>query len=225
MPLFRTATRTRSRPPTKKRKRAEATNVLSLTSGGTRVGRLFTTGMGTQNGMLIKRSVALFLPAAFQSSAASDTFFSALFRLSDLPVSADFTGLFDQYRLEKVVVRFIPMQNISAVGTGFCNSCLLTAVDLDDANAPGTQTDLQQYETYRVTHCAQPQTIAIKPRIAVGAYSGAFTSFMNTTGWIDVASPAVQHYGIKMCLTQSNSINTCQYRVEADYYVRFKSIR
>jgi len=35
--------------------------------------------------------------------------------------------------------------------------------------------------------------------MAVAAFSGAFTSYSNVpAGWIDSASPGVQHYGLKL---------------------------
>jgi len=58
--------------------------------------------------------------------------------------------------------------------------------------------------------------------MAVAAYSGAFTSYSNLVGgWIDSASPAVQHYGIK--LATPIATGSIAYTMTARAVVSFRS--
>lgn len=156
------------------------------------------------------------------ASGAADTFFSWKFLLSDLPTPADFTALFDQYRFEKVVLKFYP-------GTIETNSAdaplLITVIDYDDATIPAAASTLLQYDNCKQSMYPNPHFVTLRPRMAMAAFGGGlFSSYANVAPqWVDAASNTVEHYGIKGCLKQSSS--NIVYRVYADYYLTFKSAR
>lgn len=164
----------------------------------------------------------------------------ASFRLSDLPQSASFVALFDQYRITKVRVDFIPMSNSSVVsgpgGTagsiqGINNAGLIaTVIDYDD-NAGIGFAAMQEYESFKVTPAISSRThsVTLVPRIAMAAYGvGAFTSYaIGPRGqWVDVASPAIEHYGMKMYIDPYASALAGQtWQIMLYYDIEFRFVR
>jgi len=132
---------------------------------------------------------------------------AATIELNNLPNYAEFTNLFDAYRITKVVARFIYDQNSAqatpAVG-GTQNvfmPSLVTVNDYDDATPLAAITDYVQYETFKVERMDRPIVRTFKPKVAVPAYAGgAFSGYLrgsDASPWIDAASPNVELYGLK----------------------------
>ena len=122
-----------------------------------------------------------------QVSTAIDVLGSLYFTLSDLAGYSDMVTMFDEYQLYKVEVTFQPTitQSFSSDRNP---GALYTAVDYDDAATPGDATVLLQYGTCQISAPQERVTRCIYPRMAVAAYSGAFTSYANMKSqWIDIA--------------------------------------
>jgi len=63
-----------------------------------------------------------------------------------------------------------------------------------------------------------------RPHIATAAYSGVFTSFKNEPStWIDVASPGVQHYGLKVA-ADVTSTNSVAIKMFVRVWVQFRNV-
>ncbi len=121
-----------------------------------------------------------------------DTLTAYNFALNSVPDSSDFGNLFDQYRIWQISVEFIPT---SQSGGG----PLYTAIDYDDSATPPSINELLEHSTLMKTAPGNGIVRTWQPRAAVGAYSGAFTSYAQMTSpWIDNTSNAVLHYGIKI---------------------------
>jgi len=100
-------------------------------------------------------------------------------------------------------------------------------LETNDAGLPANMAEGQQYESFQRNVATVPFTRVIRPRSAVAAYSGTFTSYANKYGqWVDTASPSVQFYGLKAAITGSTfSTSTKVYEVEATVTIKFKSIK
>lgn len=172
------------------------------------------------NYMCTSRTVTL-TPISGSTIAEVDVAYS--FQLSDLPGYTEFTSLFDQYRIRKVVVRFIPDITIATPASGTGNNVAYSAIDLDDSTAD-TITGIEQYGTCVVHNNVKPFSRIIYPKFAIAAYSGAFTSYAQSQGWVDCASASIQHYGLKVAFAQ-NSGNANTWRVSATYTVEMRGTR
>jgi len=136
--------------------------------------------------------------------------------LSALAGYADWAACFDAYKIVQIRMYFQPNSTlVSGVP-------IQTAIDYDDYAAPGAGA-LEQYESFQTVPFGQYFERTFNPRIAIAAYSGAFTSFANQrAGWLDMASPNVQHYGIKYFIPIALSVQTmtvtaqvhCQFRYQ-----------
>jgi len=143
------------------------------------------------------------------------------FTLNSLPDSSEFTNLFDQYRITQAVVKFVPTSQVST------SSPLLTVLDYDDAVTPTLVTQLYEYSTLYVSESSSYVERALKPQMAVAAYSGAFTSFGSMSDmWIDVASPNVVYYGVKWFnLAQTGNNTSINWDILATITLQTRYIR
>lgn len=144
------------------------------------------------------------------------------FILQDYPAFSDLVNLFDQYRILEVKVDFI-MGGTTNPLTG-PPGIVFTAIDFNDATAPTSVNDLVQYESFQAVPVGQYFERVVRPRSAVAAYSGVFTSFGNVYGmWYDTASSSVIHYGIKYFIP---AIATSVYTINpiAHYLIQCRSL-
>lgn len=132
--------------------------------------------------------------------------YGTAFTLASLPNYQEFTNLFDSYRINGVSVLILFDHNSSDVGPSGTNIIpnLTHVIDYDDANVLTAESQYLEYEKYKINRLDKPVKFYIpKPRFAIAAYSGAFTSYATKTGWVDCASPSVEHYGYKMLIDGS----------------------
>lgn len=145
------------------------------------------------------------LVAPFSSSTVASTYYALSFALSSFASSSEYTGLFDQYKFLQIEVWMEPQISQSTVMTNVGE--LVTCIDLDDANTPTTIATVEGKQNSLLTGSPDGHYHKWKPHMAVAVYSGAFTSFGNEpASWIDVASPNVQHYGLKVGCTATSVV-------------------
>lgn len=161
-------------------------------------------------------------------AAVADQFFCAYFNLASLTQYTSFSTIFDQYKIDEVQVIIRPMFQSNSLGApGAVKVPLLyTVIDYDDINTP-TILDMKEYSNVTVS-MYETVVIRFKPRIAVASYSGTFASFANLGNtWIDVASPGVQHYGLKVGCEGGISGQTLLqvFDISVKYKVSFRNIR
>jgi len=69
-------------------------------------------------------------------------------------------------------------------------------------------------------------TRSFRPKFAVAAYSGVFTSFAQSgfNQWIDVASTTVPNYGLKWIVDPDTAVKTV-YRIDVLACIKLKCVR
>jgi hypothetical protein len=140
------------------------------------------------------RTMNVYTTTAFLATSLTvPTFASAYIALSQFPNYTEYSSVFDQYKIDQVEIWLEPVGS-QENGLGV----LTTAVDLDDANLPTVATGLYDKQDALVGNGAAGRYHRWAPHMAVATFSGSFTSYANEpAGWIDSASPNVQHYGFK----------------------------
>lgn len=160
--------------------------------------------------------------------------FGIYFTLADLPQASSFTTLFDQYKINKITIKFIPMTMVngferSDVASVTNPGMMGTVIDFDDANTLSNINAYEEYQNFRYQSAVSMKTHSrtFRPHIAMAAYQGTFAGFTNVPSkWIDCANATVQHYGVKFYMDVYASANTAQaYQVFATYYLSFKNVR
>lgn len=172
-------------------------------------------------------------------------FFTSQFNLASVPGYAEWTTLYDQYKIVGVHVKFFCFSTASltdapSAGNPSLGAIMATILDYDDAAANGITADgvgmqlMRNYQTYQEKNMLNMRSGIVKrflrPRIAVAEFSGTFASYGNfKSGWIDSNSPNVQHYGLKGLIelfAPSNVQNSYFYmKPQVTYYLRFRSTR
>jgi len=142
----------------------------------------------------------------FNSSTSVPTATGIYFTYAQISNSGSFTSLFDQYRIAMIEVVLKPRANQATSAQNFGQ--WWTAVDVDDSATPSL-VSLQQRNVTLVTEGYEPVVHRWVPHVATAAYSGAFTSFENTTApWLDTSSNTVQHYGLKIYVGITSAVVT-----------------
>lgn len=123
---------------------------------------------------------------------------------------------------------FIPTAT-NAVSSAQINGCFYAVIDYDDANVLSVNTDYLQYDTFRESLLPVAtqgiKKIKFVPRLAAAVYGGgAFSSYANQVSWLDVASPSVEHYGVKVGLAATPA-TTIGYQVVARFTLEFRHSR
>lgn len=140
------------------------------------------------------------------SSLTVPVFGAFNFAFNQIDDYASFAPVFDQYRIDWVEWLSQPDNTVNANAATTTNGQLASVVDFDDSNVLSTVGEAFDYNTAVVSTGSFQHYHAFKPRIAVAAYSGAFSSFANQSSqWIDIASPGVQHYGVKVAWSVSTN--------------------
>jgi len=144
--------------------------------------------------VVLTQSVAAYLT----TSTTVPVFNASVIVPSSFAGFSEYTGLFDQYKVDKAEVWLEPT---AAQGTSVF-STVSTAVDLDDANVPTSLVQVQSKQGSVTSLGSAGHYHVWVPHVALAAYGGGvFTSFANDKPhWIDAGSPSVQHYGFKIAM-------------------------
>lgn len=178
-------------------------------------------------------STGLSLGNNIEAIPTSPLFGSIAFEVGDLDDFSSLSAAFDQYRIDYVDVYIRPRSNLAvspiATSPNQSNPSLYAVVDRDDTNTPTSIAQLRQYN--ECTECADYEGIhfGFIPSVTPAYYqSGSFVGYGVEEGkWIDVASSAVPHYGIKFAVSPLQAASTAEifWAVEAYVHTSWKSAR
>lgn len=136
-------------------------------------------------------------------------------------------GFFDQYKIE--AIRFVVTPQNNAIGLVTNSTTTLVpmylVIDYDDSATLSSVAAAESYSNCLVLHPGESCERIFKPRIALGAYNGAFAGYANVTDmWIDAASTSVQHYGIKTIVPGVTAAQTTlqSWDVSIEYFIRYR---
>lgn len=170
------------------------------------------------------KAILRYATSSFNGGVVAGVGYALSFQLSSAVNAADYTNLYDQYRIVAVEVTMMPafsQVNVVAATQGR----LFTAIDYDDAATPSGPNVLRPYQNCMITNPWEKCVRTLVPRAADALYSGAFTSFgQQKMPWIDSASPSVQHYALKAWVENSTTVPSIFY-IEVKMFCEFKSIR
>jgi len=133
------------------------------------------------------------------------------FKLTNMPGYAEFTALYDQYRIDSATVHFIYASNSGCdVNNAHTSELPMIGIvrDYSDTTAVGSVNGFQEYEDFQYHRLDKPFSVSLRPRLATAVYgAGAFTSYAEAPDklWIDTASAGAVHYGLKFYV--ENPIN------------------
>lgn len=152
-----------------------------------------------------------------------------LIALNAVVNSSDFANLYDQYRINYVVLKFwLKVDPSAQTAANASYPRLYWYRDLDDANAPTNLNEIRENGKSRVTVLLpnRPVTIKFKPNTLQLIYQSAIANqFKPVWGqWLDMTTTSTPHYGIKYAVDDLTNTN---YRldIEATYYFQCRQPR
>lgn len=133
------------------------------------------------------------------------------FALNTLPNFAEFTSLFDQYRIKKVQMNFVwRSSGMSQIETGIHNLAgmpiMYSVIDNDDATVPTNIQEIQQYQNHRTTYFSSVKRVkrlSLAPRTLNTIYrTGATSAYAlgKRNQWLDMSATDIPHYGLKWAI-------------------------
>lgn len=136
-------------------------------------------------------------------------------------------GFFDQYRI--LAIRFNIRADQNAIGLTTNSTTTVTplycVIDYDDSASLGSVAAAESYSNCLVLPPGQSCSRLFKPRIALAAYTGAFTGYANMSDqWIDSNSTSVQHYGVKLFIPGVTTAQTelQSWTVSIEYFIQLR---
>lgn len=170
---------------------------------------------------LVKRTSDYF---SITVSGVAGSFGAYNFKLANVPGYAEFTNLYDQYRINAVSVCFFPRQTetstLATVDTAKGNARLLTAIDYNDDTVPLTFDSLREYENCEVVSILEKHERYIPKPLFLN------NSGQNVNGWLATSSPSTNHYGLKYAIEPTLATGGAfTYTVEVVYYLAFKNVK
>lgn len=141
------------------------------------------------------------------------------FTISQCAGYANLLTVFDQYRVRRITITFIPQvcQTVitsgtvaTVVPTSLLNlSTLATCVDQDDAVAPASEAIVLAHESGQCHGLFNtPYSRTFVPMVAKELYqTGGFGGYSaDANSWVDSASSNVQYYGIKYSVEHGGTL-------------------
>jgi len=130
------------------------------------------------------------------------------FMLSQLPSTADFTNLYDVYRISKVDIEWTPEYTEltdAALVSNAVNVRVNSCIDLIDYTAPSAVDTVLQYSSLKSTSVTKEHKRSFKPCCLVDN--------MPCTSWQPSSNPSEPYYGIKIGIQPSGVAMTFRGRV------------
>lgn len=159
------------------------------------------------------------------------------FSLAQLPSVADFTGLFDQYKITGAKISYTPaasegiLNPATSVSAPLGYSRVHSVIDYDDSSAPTSEDQLLEYGSHKSTAPFQTHTRWLKPKILQEIYRSAISTSYAPKGnvYLDMSATDVPHYGVKVWVSAPNTFfgtaQTIAYKVYMTLYFTCKNTR
>lgn len=146
-------------------------------------------------------TIQQYLDLGYIQSNTTNQFFAWNVLLNAFANYTVFQSVFDQYCIEEVEITFYPQQNAVGVNTTSLSTypMLLAATDYDDTTSWTTESQALGYENLHVSPTHTQVSFKWIPHCAIATTSGGIENVPKP--WLDTASAAVPHFGLKAALT------------------------
>lgn len=172
-------------------------------------------------------------PAQLIQNSATFLNVALAFQLADIAGISSLAAVFDQYRIDMVLVRFKARNNaVFVANTASPNGAVPTGYimrDLDDNSTASVLSDYLEYDTVETFNGEEDVVVELRPSITKAAFaSGAFSGYsVDPAGWLDMANTSIPHYGLKIGIGGLTATTTSSWAwdVTAEYIVSFNNAR
>lgn len=133
------------------------------------------------------------------SSQTTTLYGGYVLTFDQLPNYTEFTNLFDLYRINKVLIKFIPNQSESSVGAAKAIPEFFSCIDFTDGTAPTSINQILEYANMKITRGIYTHKRTYTPSTVdyVNATAGANAGNPTWKQWLSTSSSSVSMYGLK----------------------------
>lgn len=159
------------------------------------------------------------------------------FSLSQLPNVAEFSALFDQYKITKCSLKFTPALSEGISSPLFGTSAVLgysrfhSVIDFDDATPPVSEDQLLEYGSHKSSAPFKTHTRTLTPKALQEIYRSTLTTaYAPRAGtYIDMSYTDVPMYGVKVYCgapnTPAGTAGSVTYKVYVTMEFACKNVR
>jgi hypothetical protein len=152
--------------------------------------------------------------AGLVTSTTLNSYTSLFFSVSNIDQSTSLASIFDEYRIDEIEFWVIPrLSQTTAVSQG--PGLLTSVIDYDDAATLTSLASASDYTNAITASGLLGHYRRFKPHAADALYqASALSAFGNVTSpWIDWAYPNTQHYGVKLAISATSSVQSYDFNV------------
>lgn len=161
------------------------------------------------------------------SSSTSPVFGAYTLQFSNLPNNSDFTNLFDMYRINKIVVKWVPNHDASEIGSTKGIPDFHSVLDFTDGNAPTSLNEMYEYQSWRMTRGTRIHTRSFIPSVLIDALeiTPNQASAPKFKQWISTAQTDVAFLGVKYAVGATTASADVSFTPYVTYYYSCKSVK
>ncbi len=148
------------------------------------------------------------MDTVYAGADGADTFQTYYFGLSQLPGYNEFSALFDQYRITKVDLEWLPvLTNYSA--NNFTTTAtpaslrIFSVIDYNSVPTGSTINAMREYETCRVSQYFKGHKMSLKPKVVLDMDSGDNLAQYDSEPWLSTGGTGIYYYGVKIAVNTS----------------------
>lgn len=171
------------------------------------------------------------------SSAGGSVYLASFeFKLNNMLNYTDFTNLFQEYRLNCVVVKFTPQWTTNDISNMTANTTtgssvytspgMVFALDYNDASTPSSLNDLHEFSNSKDLPFNRAVKIKIWPACSPGVYISAVSAgyAVKRKLWLRSANSDIPHYGLKYGIYNIAAGVNYRWNYIIKYYVSFRQM-
>lgn len=208
--------------------------------------RMYHRGLRARMGVT-KRPIYSFkrfcnLDSILAGADGVDVFKTYTFQLDDLPSFADFTGLYDAYKITGVKLTFYPYFGSGSVftaqgyglGSAPTQLRIFSVIDVNGGIAPTTIDEMREYQNCKISQYTRGHKRFLRPKILnLAEIEGNPTPIVQNIGnpWINTEAPTLPYFSLIVGIDTSGVVgsqitqNDILLRCEATYYIKCKTVK
>lgn len=151
---------------------------------------------------------------------------SVTFQLSEVLNATVYAQLWDQYRINYVTIKFIPIMtgevtrpfdDVTGGNLTFATPMLYAVIDRDDNNT-ASSLEIRAKQAHRSNLSTKPMSWSFTPSTLSPVYTGPTSAFAykvnNNKQWLDMAGRNIIHYGLKYAQETQQATNSFVYKIQ-----------
>jgi len=167
------------------------------------------------------------------SETGSDQNLAYQFKLDNVVNPADFTNLYDSYKINKITLHIEPL--FTSTNQYFNNLNIFSKKirvvhDYNDANVLTQEDDYLEYSNCKSYSPTRTIKVTLYPKIQSGMLNtggavNAFASQASSKLWLNVDNDEVPHFGVKVFIPEdiASASEVLLFRVRARYHISLKN--